>query len=67
MIMLWLLSMWERAGCPFPINFIELGPGTGVMMVDMLRVIILFYYKKISILINNSNQKFFIFIKYCGI
>lgn len=36
--MLWLLSMWEKAGCPSPVNFIELGPGTGVMMVDMLRV-----------------------------
>jgi SAM-dependent MidA family methyltransferase len=30
--------MWEKAGCPSPINIIELGPGTGVMMMDMLRV-----------------------------
>jgi len=38
MVMLWLLSLWEKAGCPSPINLIELGPGTGVMMTDMLRV-----------------------------
>lgn len=36
--MLWLLSLWEKAGCPSPVNLIELGPGTGVMMTDMLRV-----------------------------
>jgi len=38
MVMLWLLSMWEKAGCPSPVNLIEFGPGTGVMMMDMLRV-----------------------------
>lgn len=36
--MLWLLSTWEKARCPSPVNLIELGPGTGVMMMDMLRV-----------------------------
>lgn len=36
--MFWLLSMWEKAGHPSPVNLIELGPGTGVMMADMLRV-----------------------------
>lgn len=36
--MLWLLSLWEKAGCPSSVNLIELGPGTGVMMTDMLRV-----------------------------
>jgi len=36
--MLWLLSLWEKAGCPSPVNLIELGPGTGIMMTDMLRV-----------------------------
>lgn len=39
MVMLWLLSMWEKAGCPSPLNLIELGPGTGVMMTDMLRLL----------------------------
>uniref|UniRef100_A0A2S2PGN3 Protein arginine methyltransferase NDUFAF7 n=1 Tax=Schizaphis graminum TaxID=13262 RepID=A0A2S2PGN3_SCHGA len=39
MVMLWLLSMWEKAGCPSPMNLIELGPGTGVMMTDMLRLL----------------------------
>lgn len=38
MVMLWFLSMWEKANCPSPINLIEFGPGTGVMMMDMLRV-----------------------------
>ncbi|XP_008185383.2 protein arginine methyltransferase NDUFAF7, mitochondrial [Acyrthosiphon pisum] len=39
MVMLWLLSLWEKAGCPSPVNLIELGPGTGVMMTDMLRLL----------------------------
>lgn len=39
MVMLWLLSLWEKAGCPSPVNLIELGPGTGVMMTDMLRIL----------------------------
>lgn len=38
MVMLWLLCMWEKARCPSPVNLIELGPGTGVMMMDMLRL-----------------------------
>lgn len=38
MVMLWFLCMWEKARRPYPINLIELGPGTGVMMMDMLRV-----------------------------
>lgn len=38
MVMLWFINMWEIAGRPKPVNLIELGPGTGVMMTDMLRV-----------------------------
>lgn len=60
--MLWLLSMWEKAGRPSPVNIIELGPGTGVMMMDMLRVnryyVFLFVFIQINkiyfiVIINN--------------
>ena len=34
----WLLNMWEQMGAPTPIQILELGPGRGLMMSDMLRV-----------------------------
>lgn len=49
MVMLWLLSLWEKAGCPSPVKLIELGPGTGVMMTDMLRVRLCYSYNLIFI------------------
>jgi len=54
MVMLWLLSLWEKAGCPSPINLIELGPGTGIMMTDMLRVRL--FYSFNLLLINHETN-----------
>ncbi|XP_050523780.1 protein arginine methyltransferase NDUFAF7, mitochondrial isoform X2 [Daktulosphaira vitifoliae] len=47
MVMLWFINMWEMAGRPTPVNLIELGPGTGVMMTDMLRLLNQTHYKNL--------------------
>lgn len=38
MIAVWLLSQWEAAGCPPSIRLVELGPGRGTLITDILRV-----------------------------
>ena len=35
---LWLADMWQRAGSPTPIAYVELGPGRGTLASDALRV-----------------------------
>lgn len=37
MIGLWCLREWERLGKPNPVNLLELGPGRGLLMRDLLR------------------------------
>lgn len=37
LIGLWCVQTWADMGAPNPVRLIELGPGTGVMMADMLR------------------------------
>lgn len=37
MIGIWVLSIWEGLNCPSNINLIELGPGRGILMRDILR------------------------------
>jgi len=37
MIGMWCYNEWERLGKPNPVNLIELGPGRGVLMRDLLR------------------------------
>ena len=34
----WLVHAWRMAGAPAPIRLVELGPGRGTLMADMLRV-----------------------------
>ncbi|MDF3033939.1 MAG: hypothetical protein K0R76_893 [Alphaproteobacteria bacterium] len=36
-IAVWLIDIWQQAGCPKPFHLIELGPGRGTLMADMLR------------------------------
>jgi NADH dehydrogenase [ubiquinone] 1 alpha subcomplex assembly factor 7 len=36
---LWAASVWQSMGSPPKIHFVELGPGRGTMMADMLRAI----------------------------
>lgn len=38
LIGVWLAEAWRAAGAPTPANLIELGPGRGTLMSDMLRV-----------------------------
>eukprot|EP00943_MAST-04B_sp_MAST-4B-sp1_P005349 g5349.t1 len=38
MIGIWCLSMWIDLGRPSKINIVELGPGRGTLMADILRV-----------------------------
>ena len=35
---LWAADLWQRAGAPAPLALVELGPGRGEMMADLLRV-----------------------------
>jgi NADH dehydrogenase [ubiquinone] 1 alpha subcomplex assembly factor 7 len=37
LIGLWLTDMWDRAGRPEPIHYVELGPGRGTLARDALR------------------------------
>jgi NADH dehydrogenase [ubiquinone] 1 alpha subcomplex assembly factor 7 len=37
LIGLWCADMWLRAGRPNPFHLLELGPGRGILMADMLR------------------------------
>jgi SAM-dependent MidA family methyltransferase len=37
LIGVWCLSIWHAAGTPAPVNLIELGPGRGTLMSDLLR------------------------------
>ncbi|MDQ0314227.1 class I SAM-dependent methyltransferase [Amorphus orientalis] len=34
----WLLTVWEQLGSPDPVRLVELGPGRGTLMADILRV-----------------------------
>jgi NADH dehydrogenase [ubiquinone] 1 alpha subcomplex assembly factor 7 len=38
-IALWLVDVWQKAGSPTPFHLIEIGPGRGTMMVDILRTL----------------------------
>lgn len=33
----WLLDQWIQKGCPQPVQLLELGPGRGTLMADVLR------------------------------
>eukprot|EP01041_Mallomonas_annulata_P006921 gene6921-14060_t len=37
MICVWFVSLWQSIGSPSSINLVELGPGNGTLMADMLR------------------------------
>ncbi|XP_027354832.1 protein arginine methyltransferase NDUFAF7 homolog, mitochondrial isoform X1 [Abrus precatorius] len=37
MIGVWVMCLWEQMGQPKRVNLIELGPGRGTLMVDLLR------------------------------
>lgn len=35
----WIISKWQEQGCPEDIALIELGPGMGTLMADLMRVV----------------------------
>ncbi len=35
---IWLLANWQQSGCPAPFHVVELGPGRGTLMKDIVRV-----------------------------
>ena len=39
MVAVWLVSVWEALGRPDNVRLVELGPGTGVLMRDVLRTL----------------------------
>lgn len=38
MIGVWAMCLWEQMGKPVKVNLIELGPGRGTLLADLLRV-----------------------------
>jgi len=38
LIAAWLIDCWEQGGRPCPVNLVELGPGRGTLMADIMRV-----------------------------
>lgn len=39
MVGIWVYNQWTKLGSPSPVNLIELGPGTGALMRDLLSVL----------------------------
>ncbi len=39
LIGIWFLSVWQQAGRPTPFRLVELGPGRGTLITDMVRAI----------------------------
>lgn len=38
LIGLWCIDLWQQLGCPSPFQLIELGPGRGTLMADIIRI-----------------------------
>jgi SAM-dependent MidA family methyltransferase len=38
MVGVWAMCLWEQMGRPKQVNLVELGPGRGTLMADLLRV-----------------------------
>jgi len=36
-IAIWLFDLWQQAGRPLPFHLLEMGPGRGILMADILR------------------------------
>ncbi len=60
MIALWTIDQWYKMGCPQKTNLVELGPGQGVLMRDLLNVAKLVpeLYQSLSIELIDINPHF---------
>ncbi|WP_375318636.1 class I SAM-dependent methyltransferase [Candidatus Tisiphia endosymbiont of Oplodontha viridula] len=60
MIALWAIDQWYKMGCPQKTNLVELGPGQGVLMRDLLNVAKLVpeFYQSLSIELIDINPHF---------
>lgn len=60
MIALWAIDQWYKMGCPQKTNLVELGPGQGVLMRDLLNVakLVLEFYQSLSIELIDINPHF---------
>lgn len=38
LLALWYIQAWEKMGQPQKINLVEMGPGRGTLIADMMRV-----------------------------
>ena len=58
MIAIWLISFWEKIGCPKKINIVELGAGNGEMMYQILNTVKKFknFEKSSNFLIYEKSQ-----------
>ena len=56
MIAVWLISFWEKIGCPKHFNIVELGAGNGEMILQILKTV-----EKFNIF--KSSSSFFIYEK----
>ena len=37
MLGIWCVVVWQQLGCPSTLQLVELGPGRGTLMADLLR------------------------------
>lgn len=57
---LWAIEKWQKAGCPTKLALVELGPGKGMLMSDLLKTakIVPDFFKSVEIYLHDINPHF---------